>query len=121
MHKIKIWDRKVVIVLLSMTIVTRFRMEFAFLLNFLFVYTLDKRGEKETDQGPDAKRCDGPRSCDRAYRLETQCDWLIAHGAVTQMTDHIIVGCPRTPLGSWDAWRGAALPDTVTLSTRYPG
>lgn len=96
-------------------------MEFAFLLNFLFVYTLDKRGEKETDQGPDAKRCDGPRSCDRAYRLETQCDWLIAHGAVTQMTDHIIVGCPRTPLGSWDAWRGAALPDTVTLSTRYPG
>jgi hypothetical protein len=29
------------------------------------------------------------------HRLEQTCDWSIAHGAVTQLTDHIILIPPR--------------------------
>lgn len=71
------------------------------------------RGNTWRGDGPDTGRCDDPAAATGHYRLEEACDWSIAHGATTQLTDHIVCFLPDpTRAGRGAAEIGQARPHT---------
>lgn len=80
------------------------------------------RGDTWKGDGPDTGRCDDPAAATGHYRLEEACDWSIAHGAVTQLTDHIVCFLPDpTRAGRGAAEIGQDRPHTPVEIGENPG